>query len=142
MVTRPIMVEGLAASPNSGVALVVEKDDVQMCFGVEQRPESAIHLQGELSALFFIMGHEAEHDAAGDAVITGMDEISARNGRVEIEQNANRFLEPPLIGAILFADERDVRCGKVMQQTNLPSKVEVGTGRITRAGAHRSRSPN
>jgi len=99
VVAGPVVIEGRAALADSRIGLIVEKDDIKMRLGVEQRPEGAVHLRCELPALFFVVGHKTEHDAAGDAVEARADEIGPRHGRAEIEQDGNRFLEPQLANA-------------------------------------------
>jgi hypothetical protein len=66
------------------------------------------------------MGHETQHDAAGDAVVTRPHEIGPRHGRIEIEQDGDRFLKPLLVRAVLLADE-GAQGRELMEQSNLPS---------------------
>lgn len=115
MIAGGVVVEGRAALAESGVAFIVEKDDVEMGLGAEQRAKGATHLQGELAAFRLVMPQQAEQDTA-----CGTREIGPRHTCIEIEQDGDRFLEPPLVRAILFGDEADVGRGELMQHQKLP----------------------
>src|ERR1700759_3741910 len=63
--------------------------------------------------------------------MVGTQKIGSGHGRIEIEQNGNRFLEALLVRAVLFAHEGDACRRELVKQSNLPSKAKVSTGRIT-----------
>jgi hypothetical protein len=65
-------------------------------------------------------------------VVEKHDIDGPHNGRVEIEQHGDRFLDPPLLYAFLLVHEGYVACGEWTQQSSLPSKRKVGTARTSR----------
>src|SRR3569832_221754 len=120
MITGAVVIERSADLAHADVALVVEKHDIEMRLGVEQCSKDPVHLQCELSAFFPVVSQKTKQGAARNLGIVRAHQIGPRYGRIEIEQNRDRFLEPSLMRAILPADEGDVAGGELEKQASLP----------------------
>src|SRR6202023_3494387 len=100
---------------------VIEKNDVEIGLGVEQRLESLAHLPGHFLAVSLVIRQQAEHHAAGFIVVPNAREVGPGHGGAETEQDRQRLLQAPLRRAVLFAEADDVGSGILMKHSNLRS---------------------
>src|ERR1700692_4388417 len=80
------VIEGRTRFPDLGVPRVIEKNDVEIGLGVEQRFESLAPLSGHFLAVSLIIRQQAEHHAAGFIVVANAREVGSGYGGAETEQ--------------------------------------------------------